>query len=60
MNRARAGLDAVKAAPAPRDTVATLTAYDDANAAISDAAAQAELARQGEPRSGDAQGGGGL
>jgi len=49
MARSKAGLDAVKAMPAPRDTVATLTAYDDANAAISDAAAQAELARQGSP-----------
>jgi thimet oligopeptidase len=49
MTRAKAGLDAVKAAPAPRDTVATLTAYDDANAAIGDAGAQAELARQGSP-----------
>ena len=49
MARAKAGMDAVKAMPAPRDTVATLTAYDDANAAISDAAAQAELARQGSP-----------
>ncbi|HEY6784756.1 MAG TPA: hypothetical protein VI159_07380, partial [Gemmatimonadales bacterium] len=28
MSRAKAGLDAVKAMPAPRDTVATLTAYD--------------------------------
>src|SRR5262245_32404343 len=28
MGRARAGLDAVKASPAPRDTVATLTTYD--------------------------------
>ncbi|HET9156708.1 MAG TPA: M3 family metallopeptidase, partial [Myxococcaceae bacterium] len=49
MTRARAGLDAVKAMPAPRDTVATLTAYDDASAAINDAGAQAELARQGSP-----------
>ena len=49
MTRAKAGLDAVKSTPAPRDTVATLTAYDDANAAISDAGAQAELARQGSP-----------
>jgi thimet oligopeptidase len=49
MTRAKAGLDAVKAAPAPRDPVATLTTYDDANAAISDAGAQAELARQGSP-----------
>ena len=49
MVRARAGLEAVKAPPAPRDTVATLTTYDDALAAISDAAVQAELARQGSP-----------
>ena len=49
MVRARAGLEAVKATPAPRDTVATLTTYDDALAAISDAAVQAELARQGSP-----------
>jgi len=49
MVRARAGLEAVKATSAPRDTVATLTTYDDALAAISDAAVQAELARQGSP-----------
>ena len=49
MVRAHAGLEAVKAPPAPRDTVATLTTYDDALAAISDAAVQAELARQGSP-----------
>src|SRR5262245_19243565 len=49
MERARAGLDAVKAAPAPRDTVPTLTGYDDALAVVNDAAAQAELARKGSP-----------
>ena len=49
MARAKTGLDAIKSTPAPRDTVATLTAYDDALAAITDAAVQAELARQGSP-----------
>jgi thimet oligopeptidase len=49
MERARTGLEAVKTAPAPRDTAATLTAYDDALAAVNDAAAQAELARKGSP-----------
>ncbi len=49
MERARTGLEAVKTAPAPRDTVATLTAYDDALAVVNDAAAQAELARKGSP-----------
>ena len=49
MSRARAGLEAVKASLPPRDTVATLTAYDDALAAINDAGAQSELARQGSP-----------
>src|SRR5262249_37167354 len=49
MARTTAGLDAVKATPAPRDAVATLTVYDDALAAINDAASQAELARQGSP-----------
>ena len=38
----------------------TLTAYDDANAAISDAAAQAELARQGSPDPAMREGGGGV
>jgi thimet oligopeptidase len=46
---ARAGLDAVKASRPPRDTVATLTGYDDALAAIIDLDAQSELARQGSP-----------
>src|SRR4030095_2145635 len=49
VQRARAGLDAVKASAPPRDTVATLPAYDNALAAINDAAAQTELARQGSP-----------
>ena len=49
MARARLALEALKATPAPRATVATLTVYDDGLAAISDAAAQAELARQGSP-----------
>ncbi|HZJ56347.1 MAG TPA: M3 family metallopeptidase, partial [Myxococcaceae bacterium] len=49
MERARAGLDAVKASSAPRDTVATLTAYDDALAVINDVGAQTELARKGSP-----------
>ena len=49
MERARAGLDAVKAGPAPHATLATLTAYDDALAVINDAAAQTELARKGSP-----------
>jgi thimet oligopeptidase len=49
MERARTGLEAVKTAPAPPDTAATLTAYDDALAAVNDAAAQAELARKGSP-----------
>jgi thimet oligopeptidase len=49
MAQTRAGLDSVKASPAPRDTVATLTGYDDALAAINDLDAQAELARQGSP-----------
>jgi len=49
MARARIAIDAVKAVPAPRDTVATLTIYDDGFAAINDASAQAELARQGAP-----------
>ncbi|HVP62500.1 MAG TPA: M3 family metallopeptidase [Myxococcaceae bacterium] len=49
MARARAGLDAVKASRPPRDTVATLTGYDDALAAINDLDAQSELARQGSP-----------
>ena len=49
MARARIAIDAVKTVPAPRDTVATLTIYDDGLAAINDAAAQAELARQGAP-----------
>jgi thimet oligopeptidase len=47
--RARAGIDAIKAMPAPRDTVTTLTWYDDANAAINDLDFQAELARQSSP-----------
>ena len=45
MAQTRAGLDAVKASPAPRDTAATLTAYDDALAAINDLDTQAETAR---------------
>jgi thimet oligopeptidase len=49
MARAKAGLEAVKASPPPRDTVATLTAYDDALAAINDLDAQADLARQASP-----------
>jgi thimet oligopeptidase len=49
MARTRAGLEAVKASKAPRDTVATLTAYDDALASINDAQAQSELTRQGSP-----------
>ena len=49
MAQTRAGLDAVKASPAPRNTVATLTAYDDALAAINDLDTQAETARQGSP-----------
>src|SRR5690242_13400829 len=49
MARARIALDALKALPAPRDTVATLTIYDNGLAALSDAGAQAELARQGSP-----------
>ncbi|MGZ3480195.1 MAG: M3 family metallopeptidase [Myxococcaceae bacterium] len=49
MSRARAGIEAVKASKPPRDTVATLTGYDDALAAINDLDAQAELARQGSP-----------
>jgi len=49
MARARAGLEAVKASPAPRDTVTTLTAYDDALAALNDLDTQSELARQGSP-----------
>src|SRR5262245_48611835 len=49
MARAHIAIEAVKAAPTPRDTVATLTIYDDGLAAMNDAAAQAELARQGSP-----------
>ena len=49
MARARAGLATVKAAPAPRNTGATLTGYDDALAAINDLDAQAELARNASP-----------
>jgi thimet oligopeptidase len=49
MTRAKAGLEAVKASTSPRDTVATLTAYDDAQAAINDLDAQADLARQASP-----------
>ena len=60
MTRAKAGLDAVKAAPAPRDPVATLTTYDDANAAIERRRRAGGAGPAGESRSGDAQGGGGL
>ena len=49
MSRARAGLEVVKASKPPRDTVATLTAYDDALAALNDLDAQSELARQASP-----------
>ena len=49
MARSRAGLDALKASKPPRDTLATLTVYDDALAAINDAQAQSELTRQGSP-----------
>ncbi len=47
--RARVGLDALKAMPAPRDTVTALGWYDDANAVINDLDFQAELARQASP-----------
>jgi len=47
--RARVGLDALKAMPAPRDTVTALGWYDDANAVINDLDFQAELARQSSP-----------
>ena len=47
--RARLGLDALKAMPAPRDAVTTLGWYDDANAVINDLDFQAELARQASP-----------
>ncbi|HUM12407.1 MAG TPA: M3 family metallopeptidase, partial [Myxococcaceae bacterium] len=47
--RARVGVDALKAMPAPRDTVKALTWYDDANAVINDLDFQAELARQSSP-----------
>ena len=47
--RAKVGLDAIRALPAPRDTVTTLTWYDDANAVINDLDFQAELARQSSP-----------
>ena len=47
--RARAGIEAIKAMPAPRDTVTILTWFDDANAAINDLDFQAELARQSSP-----------
>jgi thimet oligopeptidase len=47
--RAHAGLDALKALPAPRDTVTTLTWYDDATAVINDLDLQAELAKQSSP-----------
>ncbi|HUL59067.1 MAG TPA: peptidase M3, partial [Anaeromyxobacteraceae bacterium] len=49
MTRAKAGLAGLKAATPPRDPVATLSAYDDALAALNDVDAQAELARQGSP-----------
>ena len=47
--RARVGVDALKAMPAPRDPVTALTWYDDANAVINDLDFQAELARQSSP-----------
>jgi hypothetical protein len=47
--RARLGLDALKAMPAPRDPLTTLGWYDDANAVINDLDFQAELARQASP-----------
>jgi thimet oligopeptidase len=47
--RARVGLDALKAMPAPRDTVTALGWYDDANAVINDLDFQSELARQASP-----------
>ena len=47
--RAHAGLEALKGMPAPRDTLATLTGYDDATAVINDLDFQAELARQASP-----------
>src|SRR5215472_84114 len=47
--RAHTGLDALKALPAPRDTVTTLSWYDDATAVINDLDFQAELARQSSP-----------
>ena len=49
MSRARSGIEAVKANTPPRDTVAVLTAYDDATAGINDLDAQAELARKASP-----------
>jgi len=49
ISRCKAGIAAIVAATAPRDPVATLTAYDDALAAVNDALAQAELARSGSP-----------
>jgi len=47
--RARLGLDALKAAPAPRDTATILGWYDDASAVINDLDFQSELARQASP-----------
>jgi thimet oligopeptidase len=47
--RARVGMEAVKAMPAPRDTVKVLTWYDDANEVITDLDFQTELARQASP-----------
>ena len=45
MARTRTGIEAVKTSLPPRDTVATLTAYDDALAAAGDLASQAAVAR---------------
>src|SRR5262245_11231363 len=49
MTRTRAGIEAVKASPAPRDAIAALTVYDDALAAAGDLASQAAVARQASP-----------
>ncbi len=52
MARTRTGIEAVKTSLPPRDTVATLTAYDDALAAAGDLASQAAVARQASPDAG--------
>ncbi len=52
MERTRAGIARLKALPAPRRAAEALDLYDDSLAAINDAAAQADVARNASPDEG--------